>query len=148
MKDFLAEVKVSLDAVIQYLIGDINAMGTDPEGALARRQATLPKDFDLKDPKVIAAKEKATLVEKSELEKAEIVCRVFKETTGISIWEVVKKMSSVVKDSMSPIKQTTSAATAAPNHRGDKDIALMTGGNPWPYSLDSYASLNCMVCYM
>jgi hypothetical protein len=148
VKDFLAEVNVSLDAVIQYLIGDINSMSTDPEAALTRRQAALPKDFDLTDPKVIAAKGKATLVKRSELEKAEIVCSLFKEATGISIWEVVKKMSSVVKDSMSPIKQTTSGATAAPNHRGDKDIALMTGGNPWPYSLDSYASLNCMVCYM
>jgi hypothetical protein len=148
MKNFLEEVDVSLDAVILYLIGDISQMYADQNSALARRKSTLPKDFDLTDPKVKTAQKKATSVELSELYAAETVCRVFKEMTGISVWEVAKKLSSVVKDSLSPTKQMTTGASAVLNETGDKEVALLTGGNPWPYSLDSYASLCCVVCYM
>ncbi|KAA8903843.1 hypothetical protein FN846DRAFT_47049 [Sphaerosporella brunnea] len=67
MLDFLMEVDVSLDAIIQYLIGDISQKDAD----LAGRKALLPNDFNGNDPKLESAKARANSVAPTELKDAE-----------------------------------------------------------------------------
>lgn len=151
LEQFLSEAGVSLDAVIQYLIGDISQIhgGNDPSGSSIRRaKYALPENFNLQDPKINAALQDVQAVDPRELELAERVCHIWKATTKMSLWEVVKKTSRAIKNSLSPAKHTASNAAAGPSEKCDIEVAALTGGNPWPYSLDSYASLNCLICYM
>ena len=149
INEFLKELRVPLNAIVQYLVGDISQMhgGADPAGRDARRNKALPDDFEIDDSKVRAALQNLKPAIASQLSQAEHVCRVFKEMTKISLWEVVKRISRTIKNnaSMSPTKIP---GIVGPGDKTGKEIASMTGGNPWPYSLDSYASLNCLVCYM
>ena len=151
LEHFLSEASVSLEAVIQYLIGDISQIhgGNDPSGSSIRRaKDALPENFNLHDPKIISALQDVQAVDPLELELAERVCHIWKATTKMSLWEVVKKTSRAIKNSLSPAKHTASNGAAGAGGKCDIEVAALTGGNPWPYSLDSYASLNCLICYM
>lgn len=148
MDDFLAEVKVSVNAMTHYLIGDIRQLSGDYAVNLERREGALPDHFELQDAKILAARTRLVEpVNANELKAAEAVCQVFKQTTKVSAWEVIRKVSQPVKNSMSPTKHTTGTCASA-TEKGDKEVATLTGGNPWPYSLDSYAHLYCLVCFM
>lgn len=149
MDDFLAEVNVSVNAMTHYLIGDIRQLDGDPVLLHERREHALPDHFELQDSKILTARTRLVQpVSADELKVAEAVCYVFKQTTNVSAWEVIRKVSQPVKNSMSPTKHTASGTSASANEKCDQEVALLTGGNPWPYSLDSYAHLYCLVCFM
>ena len=149
IKDFLQEVDVSEEAVTQYLIGNLRSLAEtgDYREIKARRKAALPDDFDLEDPRIIAAQRNSKEVPLADLVAAERVCRVFMETTKISIWEVIKETCDAVKNSLSPTKHTATSASALYEQR-EREVAAISGGNSWPYSLDSYHELSCVMCFM
>lgn len=114
------------------------------------RRESLPEDFDPDDPKVKACRESLEPVTQEELGRAEMACRVFKQQTKISMWEVVKRADQMVKDSIGPARLTTGNTTGGKDKGGEreKEVKELTGGNPLPYSLESYAALNCLLCFM
>jgi len=149
MDDFLAEVKVSIHAMTHYLTGDIQQLGGDYQENDLHRARALPDHFEPQDIKIMVARTRlAWPVGAEELKAAETVCRIFKQTTAVSAWEVIRKVSQPVKNSMFPTKYTTTGASALVGKKGDNQIETHIGGNPWPYSLDSYAHLYCLVCFM
>lgn len=141
---FLADLRLSLSAVTHYLIGP------NPRSESKRRDA-LPDDFDFEDSKVNACRDALEPVPNEDLDRAEPVCKVWKEETGISMWEVVKRVDLMVKDNISPARVKVEPGKW-PEAYGDaakeaKEAREATG-NPAPYSLESYAALNCLRCFM
>ena len=74
------------------------------------------------------------------------------EVADFSLWEVAKRGEASVRDSMAPARFSGGNQGSAMTMPGGKPaadaVAVLTGGNPQPYSLESYASLNCLYCYM
>lgn len=151
--DFLQDLDLSFDAIIGYLVGDITGINHGiSKRSEALRATALPKDFDREDVKIKALRERLGTVTMEELEKAESVCRVFKLQTKISMWDVVKRVAPAIRDCLSSAKVSNGGGGAFAKDTDDgskeKEIAAQTGGNPIPYSLESYATLNCLLCYM
>lgn len=126
---FLNEQSLSLSAVTAYLIGPLPR----PRNEIVRREA-LPDDFDFDDAKVRSCRDSLEPVTIDELDNAEPVCKVWKQETGISLWEVVKRVDAMVKDNITPARVKVEGKSES--------------GNPAPYSLESYAALNCLLCFM
>lgn len=137
---FLADLGLSLSAVTSYLIGP------NPRSE-SKRQAALPDDFDFEDPKVNACREALESVSTDDLNHAELVCGVWKQETGISLWEVVKRVDVMVKDNISATRIKVEGGKAPECGEAAKEAKEATG-NPAPYSLESYAALNCLLCFM
>lgn len=154
INDFLRDLGLNVVVVTNYLIGDISRIhhGANQSRNDAIRRESLPDDFDLEDAKLKYLRESLEPVNVKDLEKAEPVCRVFKQQTKVSIWEVVKRANQMVKDSISPAKLSTGATGTSRKEQREaereREVAMLTGGNPQPYSLESYAVLNCLLCFM
>ena len=150
--DFLQDLDLSFDAIIGYLVGDITGINNGiPKRTEALRASALPKDFDREDVKIKTLRERLGTVTMEELERAESVCRVFRQQTKISMWDVVKRVAPVIRDCLSSAKVSNGGGAFAKDTDDgskEKEIAAQTGGNPIPYSLESYATLNCLLCYM
>ncbi|RPA92541.1 hypothetical protein L873DRAFT_183359 [Choiromyces venosus 120613-1] len=151
--DFLHDLGLGFDAIVGYLVGDITGInnGISQTRSESLRISALPNDFDLEDVKIKALRERLGTVTMEELEKAESVCRIFKQQTKISLWDVVKRVAPGVKDCLSSVKVTNGGGVFAKDTEegtNEREIAAQTGGNPIPYSLESYATLNCLLCYM
>ncbi|KAG0644669.1 hypothetical protein HOY80DRAFT_996830 [Tuber brumale] len=152
--NFLRDLNLGFDAIVGYLVGDITGInnGISKPRSEALRAGALPNDFDREDAKIKAIRERLGTVTMGELEKAESVCRIFKQQTKISMWDVVKRVAPAVKDCLSSAKVTNGVGGAFAKDTDDgskeREIAAQTGGNPIPYSLESYATLNCLLCYM
>jgi hypothetical protein len=148
--DFLREVDVSEDAVTRYLIGDISKIhgGADNVTAQKTREGALSSDFELGSIKKTNMLNKTAEVSVAELERAEYICALFKSVTKVSLWEVIKKTSSAVKDNLLPTKHTATSSSAANNEEKHREVARLTGGNPLPYTLDTYTNLYCLICHM
>lgn len=138
---FLADLELSLSAVTNYLIGP------SPRSESKRRDA-LPDDFDFEDLKVNACREALESVSFEDLDRAEPVCKVWKEETGISLWEVVKRVDEMVKDNISATRIKIEGGKAPEEYGEAAREAKEATGNPAPYSLESYAALNCLLCFM
>lgn len=140
---FLTDVGVSLSAVTHYFVGDISQIhgGQDLAAREKKRAEIRPKEFDEEDPNTAALKERQA--EKNtpikELEKCEQVAKIFFDITEVSLYEVIKLVSSEVKNATSPARVAT-AATPGTGRQNNED--------PVPYSLDSYTSLSCLLCFM
>lgn len=137
---FLADLRLSLSAVTSYLIGP------NPSSE-SKRQAALPDDFDFEDPKVNACREALESVSVEDLDRAESVCKVWKEETGVSLWEVVKRVDVMVKDNISATRIKVEGKAPDECDEAAREAKEATG-NPAPYSLESYAALNCLLCFM
>lgn len=156
IEKFLEECDVSVAAVTRYLTGDISRMnGSGSRARLEKaRRAALPADFDLENPKWILFNQNREKISDQELERCEAVCAAFKEVTDISIWEVVKIKNPKVKDFISPIRLTTgngsqpSSSQSSGAREAEIPLTESSRGNIINYSLESYASLNCLICFM
>ncbi|KAF8472725.1 hypothetical protein BDZ91DRAFT_760204 [Kalaharituber pfeilii] len=148
---FLKDLDLDMNAITNYLIGDLTHTNW-PHSRKKNREKYLPEDFDHTETKVQSAKKKLTPVSMAELERAEILCSVFWDIMDFSLWEVAKRADEGVKESMAPARISGGNQGSASKMPGGKvaaaAIAAMTGGNPQPYSLESYAALNCLYCYM
>lgn len=140
-----------MNAVASYLIGELSRTGWSQQRK-DFRDKFLPEDFDHTEPKVESAIQKLRQVSTSTLERAEAVCSVFMDMLDCSLWEVVQRADDIVKESMTPARTSGGNQGSASKMLGGKTaadaVAMLTGGNPQPYSLESYAALNCLYCYM
>lgn len=127
---FLAAQALTLPAIACYLVGDT------PRNE-AHRRAALPDDFDADDAKVRTLRDALPPCTPDELDRAEPVCKAWKQETGISLWEVVKRADVTAKD-----------GTRFKLEGSGKAAVEGSTGNPAPYSLESYAALNCLLCFM
>lgn len=148
IRDFLKEVGTDLNAISNYLLGDLAAMSGWHKSRIRARDDCLPEDFDFEDAKIALARKKITPVSVKELEKAERVCIVFQEVTDVSLWEVSKRSEESVKSSLAPARLSGGNPGEGMSSSAAGAIAALSGGNPAPYSLESYAALNCLYCYM
>ena len=140
-----------MNTVTQYLIGNLSQTGWS-HSRKKIREKYLPEDFDLTEAKVQSAIKRLTGVSTADLEKAESLCAVFMEVLDFSLWDVAQRGDKVVKQSLAPARISggnQGTASLIPGGKSAADaVAAMTGGNPQPYSLESYAALNCLYCYM
>jgi hypothetical protein len=104
--EFLEEINVSMDAIIQYLVGDISHIlgrrDVDPAACILRRdEEALPIGFNQENPEISKALQSTEHVHKKELVAAEKVCIVFMNETKISLWEVwcaVNKLETIERE--------------------------------------------------
>ena len=147
---FLTDLSLDLNTISQYLIGDLSSTGW-PAARKKNREKFLPEDFDFTDSTVTSAVKKLTPVSAHDLQRAETVCTVFFDVMDFSLWEVAKRKEECVRTSLNPMRATLGGQGMAATLAGGKEadaVAALTGGNPQPYCLESYAALNCLYCYM
>lgn len=148
---FLSEFDLDTNAVSSYLIGDLSKTGWS-QSRKDIREKYFPEDFDTSEANIEQAIQKLKPVSNTALEKAETVCAVFNEVMEFSLWEVVQRANEAVRESMAPARTSGGNQGSASKMAGGKTaadaVAQLTGGNPQPYSLESYAALNCLYCYM
>ncbi|KAL7267775.1 hypothetical protein RUND412_009625 [Rhizina undulata] len=154
IEDFLKEFDLTFESITSYFIGNVKRLhgGINPTKNEQIRKEALPDDFNSSASNMITLREKLREVTIEELERAELVCKVFKECTKISLWNVVKIVNDAVKNSLAPNKVTGSGGTLEDDGtrkaKEKKQVSELTGVNPRPYSLESYSALSCVLCYM
>lgn len=109
--EFLEEINVSMDAIIQYLVGDISHIlgrrDVDPAACILRRdEEALPIGFNQENPEISKALQSIENVRKKDIVVAEKVCIVFMDETKISLWEVrcaVNKLETIEKERVAQV---------------------------------------------
>ncbi|RPA83443.1 hypothetical protein BJ508DRAFT_65852 [Ascobolus immersus RN42] len=154
--------ETSINALSFYLIGDLETVhGVDAVSMEKSRQFFFAPDHDPEYHKTKSelAQRRRNLkpVKADELRRAEIVCRALRDVVGVRAWFVLKAITNEGKhralanlgpcaeDRYRPLFSNDEDYEQSPE---EQKMAVLSGGNPIPYQIDSYAKLHCPVCYM
>jgi hypothetical protein len=159
----LTKFQTSFNGISYYLIGDLKTVeGVDAKAMERTRKSFFPPDHDPdyhKTKNELRQREKKLRpVDAGELHRAEIICKALREVVGVRAWFVLKAISNEGKhralqptycrareDECPPLLPTDNESErTAEEHK----LAILSGGNPIPYHIDSYTKLQCQVCYM
>ncbi|KAK9453029.1 hypothetical protein V1511DRAFT_506318 [Dipodascopsis uninucleata] len=99
-----------------------------PNNSIARKM-TMPDRYRIDEKKKKQLEETCRKLDNRHVAKVELICRLFKEITKVSVWEVLNifPVNSLTEDKRASLRSSQTTAT---------------------FSLDSYSSLLCQFCYM
>lgn len=149
-----------------YLIGDLKRVpGINAKAMEKTRKRFFPPDHDPTYPKTrdelsqrrrnLGRPEDAG-IDAAQLRKAELVCKALRDVMGVRAWWVLKALSNEgkhralqpftgrIEDFPAILPTDNEPEITTQEHK----LAILSGGNPIPYQLDTYTKLHCPVCYM
>ncbi|KAK9337883.1 hypothetical protein V1521DRAFT_447392 [Lipomyces starkeyi] len=120
--NFMANYGLSKSQLVSYFLYNVGS------NAVVRK-LVLPDKFELDEKKRKLLEEHTRKLDSSLVWKIELICRIFKEITRTSIWEILNlyPANALIDDRRSSLRNSQSTAA---------------------FSLDSYASLLCSFCFM
>ncbi|KAK9240494.1 hypothetical protein V1525DRAFT_448022 [Lipomyces kononenkoae] len=119
---FMANYGLSKTQLVSYFLFHVGSNA-------AVRKLVLPDNFELDEKKRKQLEEHTRKLDSRIVWKIELICRIFKDMTRTSIWEILNlyPANALIDDKRSSLRSSQSAAT---------------------FSLDSYSSLLCSFCFM